>query len=683
MATRIKLRRDTSTRWDNINPILSLGEPGLETDTGKIKYGDGTTTWNLLPYFDDQTMDLSAVAQHIIPSINNTYDLGSPTNQWRDLYVSGASIYLGNIKLTNDDGKLVATKVINPGQINEAPDPTDPDATNELTSRLTNGVHTFVLESDGTLTLDGDPYEPGGGGGGGTTLPHLELTNQAIIDAPTQSGTPVSFVRTASGSQEDEIAPGLTLARGANGALYNSEEQVSYDNATHVIVGAEWNADGWGDLKDLPRREYGTLYSVLNNAIGSNILAAQLVMHDTINDQYWTFDFSDWGQNNGGSFAYSRVQITDPNYFTRTDLGSQEDLFVPNTPPGEGVKLTRASTGSIYNPFQEGSAGANSPTGTLWNADGWDDLSDLASRNFVTFETAIGNLFASNIVGRELVMRVISTNQFYAIKFNAWSDDGQGGGFGYHRRSIDLTELEEGIRFADGTRLTTAAGINSRVKSTASNGRRIEEVSGSSNVTVTLVGTYSLTATTSRSSDNWNEVWIDSASTEVDDVINNYQNYGITDISTIEFSLDEITWHSWNGSTQYDGTEIGFGINGTVTHGPGATVYMRYQGGGAPVAWWNSADLPGGNANFRGAVISYHAFTGEATFIGTIHIVDDDGEENITHTEVSSGSTDSINDDLWVVPNEGTICYRRLDGESKTLKVHWTAKVFYGNELYD
>ena len=51
MATRIKLRRDTATRWQNINPVLSLGEPGVETDTGKMKIGDGTKTWNLLDYF--------------------------------------------------------------------------------------------------------------------------------------------------------------------------------------------------------------------------------------------------------------------------------------------------------------------------------------------------------------------------------------------------------------------------------------------------------------------------------------------------------------------------------------------------------------------------------------------------------------------------------------------------------
>ena len=50
MTTRIKLRRDTAANWTANNPILALGEPGLETDTGLIKYGDGTTAWNTLSY---------------------------------------------------------------------------------------------------------------------------------------------------------------------------------------------------------------------------------------------------------------------------------------------------------------------------------------------------------------------------------------------------------------------------------------------------------------------------------------------------------------------------------------------------------------------------------------------------------------------------------------------------------
>lgn len=45
-----RLRRDTAANWTAANPVLSLGEPGLETDTRLVKYGDGTTAWNSLAY---------------------------------------------------------------------------------------------------------------------------------------------------------------------------------------------------------------------------------------------------------------------------------------------------------------------------------------------------------------------------------------------------------------------------------------------------------------------------------------------------------------------------------------------------------------------------------------------------------------------------------------------------------
>lgn len=47
---KIQVRRDTAANWTASNPVLFAGEPGLETDTGKIKYGDGVRNWNTLPY---------------------------------------------------------------------------------------------------------------------------------------------------------------------------------------------------------------------------------------------------------------------------------------------------------------------------------------------------------------------------------------------------------------------------------------------------------------------------------------------------------------------------------------------------------------------------------------------------------------------------------------------------------
>ena len=42
---KILFRRDSAANWTSENPILSNGEVGLETDTDKIKIGDGSTAW--------------------------------------------------------------------------------------------------------------------------------------------------------------------------------------------------------------------------------------------------------------------------------------------------------------------------------------------------------------------------------------------------------------------------------------------------------------------------------------------------------------------------------------------------------------------------------------------------------------------------------------------------------------
>lgn len=522
-------------------------------------------------------------------------------------------------------------------------------------------------------------------------FPSLQLTNSALIVLPASLGTPVSFAKIVDGgttapeeTETDPIDDGLTLARGAVGALYNIETQLEYNNSTHAIDGAEWNNDGWGDLLDLSSRSYTTLRSALNNAIGENIIGAELVMHDTINDKYYKFSFSDWGQNNGGSFAYTRTLVSDPNYFQKSDYGDEVDTFVADDPEGDGIGITRGENQGIYNPYQETDWNENtSPAGTEWNIGGWNDLSDIETRTYGNFYDVLGGgQLGNNVVGSELIMHIISTDIYYAIKFLSWTQGGNGGGFSYVKYAINLSEINEGITFADGTLLKSAAGIGP-IKSTASANRRIEEVYGDSTVTVTPIETTNLTTTASRSVSGQNIIWIDSTTTTIDDILNDLPAYNITDSSSIEFSLDNNTWYKWGFGTSASGDEKGYSLLVPVSYNVGDTIYFRYNTGGVPQVWWNKNELPNGSSNFRGAIIDYHGFTGEGTFIGTIHIVDDDGEENITHTEVSSGSTDSENDDLWFVQNEGTISYRRMDGEGKTLKIQWSAKVLYGSETYD
>ena len=51
--TTIKFRRDTSANWTSVNPIPAQGEPCYETDTGKLKIGNGSDSYTTLPYVSD------------------------------------------------------------------------------------------------------------------------------------------------------------------------------------------------------------------------------------------------------------------------------------------------------------------------------------------------------------------------------------------------------------------------------------------------------------------------------------------------------------------------------------------------------------------------------------------------------------------------------------------------------
>ncbi len=50
VVTQIQVRRGTASQWTSTNPTLAAGEFGFETDTLKLKCGNGSTAWNSLAY---------------------------------------------------------------------------------------------------------------------------------------------------------------------------------------------------------------------------------------------------------------------------------------------------------------------------------------------------------------------------------------------------------------------------------------------------------------------------------------------------------------------------------------------------------------------------------------------------------------------------------------------------------
>lgn len=45
-----RFRRRKARAWIQENPVLLKGEPGYETDTGRVKVGDGSSHWTELDY---------------------------------------------------------------------------------------------------------------------------------------------------------------------------------------------------------------------------------------------------------------------------------------------------------------------------------------------------------------------------------------------------------------------------------------------------------------------------------------------------------------------------------------------------------------------------------------------------------------------------------------------------------
>ena len=100
--TTIKLRRGTAAEWTTANPILAAGEMGIETDTRKFKFGDGTTPWNTLAYASTEggggAGDVTAAGDNYFTG-NNTFT--GTTKFDNDVSIHGANLEVaGALKAT-------------------------------------------------------------------------------------------------------------------------------------------------------------------------------------------------------------------------------------------------------------------------------------------------------------------------------------------------------------------------------------------------------------------------------------------------------------------------------------------------------------------------------------------------------------------------------------------------------
>lgn len=102
LNTRIQIRNDLAATWTEKNPVLLKGEMGVETDTRKIKIGDGLNKWSALGYSGADVADIEKV---IADNRDTTYSL-EPTGEQTDTQA------LSTIESPKDGDTAIIKRVI-------------------------------------------------------------------------------------------------------------------------------------------------------------------------------------------------------------------------------------------------------------------------------------------------------------------------------------------------------------------------------------------------------------------------------------------------------------------------------------------------------------------------------------------------------------------------------------------
>jgi hypothetical protein len=274
-----KQRRDTAANWTTANPTLLAGEIGIESDTEKIKIGDGSTAWTSLAYtpwsqlsaYPLVNADISATAEIAVSKLANgtarqllqtdaagtgvefasnidvpgTLDVTGATTFDNnviiqgDLTVNGTETIINTQTLDVEDKNIVIGKVVTPSDITAdgggitLKGTTDKtinwiDATDAWTlSEHVNIVSTKEYRIDGTKVLDATSL--------GSGVTSSSLTSVGTIGTGVWNGTAIGTLY--GGTGQTTYTDGQLLIGKTDGTLAKTTLTAS----TGVTI---TNADG-------------------------------------------------------------------------------------------------------------------------------------------------------------------------------------------------------------------------------------------------------------------------------------------------------------------------------------------------------------------------------------------------------------------------------------------------------
>jgi len=169
----ILLKPDTDYTANNKTSVVLSSGAALNDIVEIIAYD----TFNVFSgiYEGDTTFN-----SNFLPGADVTYDLGSPTYRWRDLYISGSTIDLGGAKISQDNGTGTIALVAAPTASNP-----NPSALVVTSSGATVAVNT----TGGTVDFNDVATELSGNSGFSGSYNDLTNTPTSITDFGIVDGT--------------------------------------------------------------------------------------------------------------------------------------------------------------------------------------------------------------------------------------------------------------------------------------------------------------------------------------------------------------------------------------------------------------------------------------------------------------------------------------------------------------
>jgi hypothetical protein len=200
--------------------LAEVGTP-INSESGQIIFDDnGELTGNSGFSFDQTSGNLSVPGSglftgNLLPSANVTYDLGSSTQRWKDLYLANNTIYLGNSTISGANGNI---------ELTNSGGGTFTVAGNSTVSTLENGNSSVSINANANITVS------------------VTGTSNVVVFTPNTISVTGNVVTTGIKTDNYYYANGQPLDVGGNPAGSNTQIQFNNSNEFGASANLTFNS---------------------------------------------------------------------------------------------------------------------------------------------------------------------------------------------------------------------------------------------------------------------------------------------------------------------------------------------------------------------------------------------------------------------------------------------------------